>query len=186
LPALLLGLALEMPGRARQVVEDHVRLEDRQPPVAQRRHHAPPVDRQVFRLLLLADLEVDRAKRKRHPGERQVQHRLVAGAGGEAAVKGQAFGVHQCSRSLTSLMTRESRSIVWRSSPASATSIARRAAAGWVLTACPAAVKAVISRFSATASSPVGPNAAIAVVVELRGLPISSWKVGTPGRRGLR
>jgi hypothetical protein len=35
LPALLLGRAIEMPGLAREIVEDHVRLQDRKSPMPQ-------------------------------------------------------------------------------------------------------------------------------------------------------
>src|SRR5207248_5138525 len=91
LPTLLLGRALEMAGLAREVIEDDVRLQDRQTAMPQGRHDAPAVDRQVFRLLLPAVFQIDRAERERQPRQCEIQHRLVAGARGEAAVKGDPF-----------------------------------------------------------------------------------------------
>src|SRR5205823_8357080 len=90
-PAFLLGSALENTGLAREVIEDDVRLQDRQTAVPQGRHDAPAVDRQVFRLLLPAVFQIDRAERERQPRQGEIQHRLVAGARGKAAVKGDPF-----------------------------------------------------------------------------------------------
>src|SRR5207344_3597651 len=41
-------------------------------------------------------LQVDGAERKRKPGQCQVQHRLVAGTGGEAAVERQTIVGYRC------------------------------------------------------------------------------------------
>src|SRR5205814_7298715 len=68
--------------------------QDRQAAVTQGRHHAPAVDREIFRLVLLTGLEVHGAERERQPRQREVQHRLVARARGEAAVQRQPF--HRC------------------------------------------------------------------------------------------
>src|SRR6185369_13068938 len=63
----------------------------------QHRHLAVEVDGEMGRLLLNADLEVDRAEGERQATERQEQHRLVGRARGEAAVQHHAVVVgHGC------------------------------------------------------------------------------------------
>ena len=58
--------------------------------VAQRGTDRPVV---VFGLLLHADLEIDGAEGEGQAGKREEQHRLVARAGGEAAVQHKPVGV---------------------------------------------------------------------------------------------
>ncbi len=89
LPALLLGCGLEMAGRAREIVEDYIRLQDRQPAMAQRRDHSPAVDCEVFRGLLHPGLQVDRAERIGQPRQGEIEDRLVARTRGKAAVDRQ-------------------------------------------------------------------------------------------------
>ena len=85
-------VGLELAGRAREVVEDHVGHHQGQAAMPQHRHLAVAVDRQVRGLLLHAVLEVDGAERERQAAQGQEQHRLVARAGGEAAVQHEAVG----------------------------------------------------------------------------------------------
>ena len=60
LPALLFGCAVESACDAGEVIQDHVRLHDGQAAVAQHRHLRVAVDRQMFRQVLRARLEIDR------------------------------------------------------------------------------------------------------------------------------
>src|SRR5258708_1909686 len=69
-PAILLGRGLEPGGRARQVIEDDVGHHEGETAMAQHRHLAIAVDRQMLGLLLHAVLEGDGAKGERQPGER--------------------------------------------------------------------------------------------------------------------
>ena len=55
-------------------------MDDGQPLVAQRRHRAVAVHRQVCGFPLHAVLQVHRAEAEGQPGQRQIEHRLVAGA----------------------------------------------------------------------------------------------------------
>ena len=89
-PPILLARAFEFAGGARQIIEDHVRLHDRKPAMAQRRHQAVAVDREVVGRLLGAGLEVHGLERMGDARQRQEQHRLVARARREAAVDREA------------------------------------------------------------------------------------------------
>ncbi len=91
-PLLLLCLPREVPGSARQVVEDDVGLHDGQSAMTQCGHLAVAVHRQIVGLLLRAVFQVHRAEAERQPRQRQIQHRLVGRTRGETAEQREVFG----------------------------------------------------------------------------------------------